>query len=137
MTQPFFSILVPVYNVRAYLDECLEPLTQQSFPDYEVVLVDDGSSDGSGELCDAWQARFPERIRVFHQENQGVTMSRVRLFREARGRFLVSADADDVLHRDALRISADLLHRFRSSKNGKYIQYFRIFGTLNRHIISR
>ena len=48
MTQPFFSILVPVYNAREYLDECLEPLTHQSFPDYEVVLVDDGSTDGSG-----------------------------------------------------------------------------------------
>ena len=124
MTQPFFSILVPVYNAREYLDECLESLTKQSFPDYEVVLVDDGSTDGSGCMCDTWQARFPERIRVFHQENQGVTRSRGRLFREARGRFLVSADADDVLHRDALRILHDSIARsdadmvlFRASKN--------------------
>lgn len=104
MTQPFFSILVPVYNVRAYLDECLESLTHQSFPDYEVVLVDDGSSDGSGELCDTWAERCPERIRVFHQENQGVTMSRVRLFREARGSYLLSVDSDDVLRLDTLEV---------------------------------
>ena len=124
MTHPLFSILVPVYNAGKYLDECLESLTKQSFLDYEVVLVDDGSKDRSGCMCDAWQARFPERIRVFHQENQGVTMSRVRLFREARGRFLVSADADDVLHRDALRILHDSIARsdadmvlFRASKN--------------------
>ena len=59
MTQPMFSILVPVYNVRKYLDECVESLIGQSIPDYEVVLVDDGSTDGSGEMCDAWQERFP------------------------------------------------------------------------------
>ena len=124
MTQPFFSVLVPVYNVKKYLDECVESLMGQSFPDYEVVLVDDGSTDGSGEMCDAWQARFPERIRVIHQENRGVILARALLFREARGRYFVSVDSDDVLHVDALRIlhmyftryNADMV-LFRASKN--------------------
>ena len=82
MTQPFFSVLVPVYNVKKYLDECVESLMSQSFPDYEVVLVDDGSTDGSGEMCDAWQARFPERIQVVHQENRGLIMARLTGFRK-------------------------------------------------------
>lgn len=114
MRTTFFSILVPVYNAKKYLDECLDSLTKQTFSDYEVVLVDDGSTDGSGELCDAWRDRFPEQIRVFHQQNQGVTLTRARLFREAQGGYLVSADADDVLHTDALRIIHDYLSRYQA-----------------------
>lgn len=127
MMQPFFSVLVPVYNVKQYLDECVESLVGQSFQDYEVVLVNDGSTDGSGELCDAWRDRFPGQIRVFHQQNQGVTLTRARLFREAHGCYLVSADADDVLHTDALRILHDYISRyhadmviFRASKNRNF-----------------
>ena len=119
MTQPFFSILVPVYNVKEYLDECLESLTKQSFPDYEVVLVDDGSSDGSGKICDAWRDRFPERIRVIHQENRGVTLARALLFQEARGRYFVNADSDDVLHTDALRI----LHMYFTRHNADMVLF--------------
>lgn len=118
------SIILPVYKVEDYLDKCMESIVGQTYLELEIILVDDGSPDRCPALCDAWQARFPERIWVFHQENQGVTRSRVRLFREARGRFLVSADADDVLHRDALRILHDSIARsdadmvlFRASKN--------------------
>ena len=114
MIRPFFSILVPVYNAEKYLDECLENLMKQSFQDYEVVLVDDGSTDGSGELCDAWRDRFPEQIRVFHQQNQGVTLTRARLFREAHGCYLVSVDADDVLYADALRILHDYISHYHA-----------------------
>lgn len=112
MKQPFFSILVPVYNVEKYLDECLESLTGQSFDDYEIVLVDDGSTDGSGTLCDAWQARFPETVRVLHQENRGLVMARSAGFRAARGRFFVIADSDDTLRRDALAVLHDYFTRY-------------------------
>ena len=112
MTQPMFSILVPVYNVRKYLDECVESLIGQSIPDYEVVLVDDGSTDGSGEMCDAWQERFPERIRVVHQENRGLIMARSAGFRAARGSYFVIVDSDDVLHRDALSVLHDYFTRY-------------------------
>lgn len=107
MKQPFFSILVPVYNVEKYLDECLETLTGQTFDDYEVVLVDDGSTDGSGKICDAWQARFPERIRVIHQENRGIVMARSAGFHAARGKFFVIVDSDDIIRREALAILHD------------------------------
>ena len=111
MTQPFFSVLVPVYNVKKYLDECVESLMGQSFPDYEVVLVDDGSTDGSGEMCDAWQARFPERIQVVHQENRGLIMARLTGFRTGRGRYFVNVDSDDALRSDALRILQEYIVR--------------------------
>lgn len=112
METPFFSILVPVYNVKKYLDACLETLTSQSFDDYEVVLVDDGSTDGSGAMCDAWQARFPDRIRVVHQENRGLVMARAAGFRAARGRFFVIVDSDDVLRTDALAVLYDYFTRY-------------------------
>ena len=112
MTHPLFSILVPVYNAGKYLDECLESLTKQSFSDYEVVLIDDGSTDGSGEKCDAWRQRFPERLRVAHQANQGVVPARAAAFREARGEYLVFADADDLLHTDALKTLKEYFCRY-------------------------
>lgn len=112
MTNMFFSILVPVYNVKKYLDECLESLMSQTFDDYEVVLVDDGSTDGSGAMCDAWQTRFPERIRVVHQENRGLVMARSAGFRAARGKNFVIVDSDDVLRQDALAILCDYFTRY-------------------------
>lgn len=112
MTHPLFSILVPVYNAGKYLDECLESLTKQSFSDYEVVLIDDGSTDGCGEKCDAWRRRFPERLRVAHQANQGVVPARAAAFREARGEYLVFADADDLLHTDALKTLKEYFCRY-------------------------
>ena len=112
MMQPFFSVLVPVYNVKQYLDECVESLVGQSFPDYEVVLVDDGSTDGSGELCDAWAERFPERIRVVHQENQGLIMARGTGFRAAKGQVFVHVDSDDMLRSDALEVLHGYFTRF-------------------------
>lgn len=112
MKQPFFSILVPVYNAEKYLDECLATLTSQTFDDYEVVLVDDGSTDSSGKICDACQARFPERIRVIHQQNQGIVLARSQAFRSARGRFFVFSDSDDVLRKDALEILHSYILRY-------------------------
>ena len=71
-----FSILVPVYNSEIYLKECFDSVLRQSEQDYELVLVDDGSTDGGGAICDAYQAKFPDRIRVIHQKNQGLILAR-------------------------------------------------------------
>lgn len=104
MKQRMFSILVPVYNVIKYLDECLQSLMNQSYEDFEIILVDDGSTDGSGAACDMWQSRYPERIRVIHKPNQGVMLARATAFREATGRYFVFVDSDDVLRADALQV---------------------------------
>ena len=67
-----FSILVPVYNVEAYVEECIQSVLNQSCRDFELVLVDDGSTDDSGIICDRYAQQNPEQIRVIHKENQGL-----------------------------------------------------------------
>lgn len=99
----FFSVLIPVYNVEQYIDGCLESVFSQNFTDFEVVLVNDGSTDGSGVICDRWKERYPRQIRVIHRENQGISRTREQMFREAKGAYIVSLDSDDKLHPDALR----------------------------------
>lgn len=89
-----FSIIIPVYNVEKYLDACVESVLGQSFTDFEVLLIDDGATDGSGAICDAWAAK-DARVRVIHQENQGLSGARNTGSREAKGEYLLSLDSDD------------------------------------------
>lgn len=88
------SVVVPVYNAANYLDACLESLCAQDYPDWEAVLVDDGSTDDSPRLCDAWAAKEP-RIRVLHRENGGVSAARNAGIAEAKGELLAFLDSDD------------------------------------------
>lgn len=98
----FFSVLVPVYNTSNYLQECVESILAQSFHDFELVLLDDGSTDGSGALCDEYAA-LDFRVRVIHKENEGLMMTRRRAFMEAKGDYFICVDSDDKLYcRDAL-----------------------------------
>ena len=89
-----FSICIPVYNTSKYLDECLDSVLNQTESDYEIVLVDDGSTDGSGAICDRYASEYPN-IRVIHKENEGLMMTRRRGFQEAKGDFMVCLDSDD------------------------------------------
>lgn len=89
-----FSIIIPVYNVEAYLDDCVSSVLNQSFADFEVLLIDDGATDSSGAMCDTWAARDC-RIRVIHQENQGLSGARNTGIREAGGDYLMFLDSDD------------------------------------------
>ena len=90
------SIIVPVYNVQQYLDRCLKSLVGQTYQNIEILLVDDGSRDSSGELCDLWGTR-DDRIKVFHKENGGVTSARLRGVREAKGEWIGFVDGDDAV----------------------------------------
>lgn len=89
-----FSVCIPVYNTSKYLDECLQSVLCQTEKDYEIVLVDDGSTDGSGEICDRYAAQYSQ-IRVIHKANEGLMMTRRRGFREARGDYFLCLDSDD------------------------------------------
>ena len=89
-----FSIIIPVYNVEKYLDVCVESVLCQSFTDFEVLLIDDGATDSSGTMCDAWAAK-DSRIRVIHQANQGLSGARNTGIREATGDYLMFLDSDD------------------------------------------
>lgn len=94
MSTPFLSIIVPVYNVEAYLADCLDSILSQTFTDFEVLLVDDGSTDGSGPLCDEYAAK-DSRIRCFHKENGGHMSARQEGFKQAQGTYVAFVDSDD------------------------------------------
>ena len=91
---PPVSVVVPVYNMRAHLDRCVESVLGQTFRDFEMILVDDGSTDGSGERCDEWALR-DSRIRVFHQANAGQAAARNRAVAQCAGTWVAFVDADD------------------------------------------
>ena len=90
------SVLVPVYNVEKTLDRCMESILRQTFTDYEVVLVNDGSTDGSGAICDRYAAEY-DNVRVIHKENEGLGPTRNRGIREAKGEYIYHCDSDDWL----------------------------------------
>lgn len=96
------SFIVPVYNVYEWLDACIESLVNQSFQEFEIILVDDGSTDGSKEKCMEW-AKKDERIRVLTQENSGPSIARNYGIREAKGEYLSFIDSDDWVEADFLK----------------------------------
>lgn len=98
---PVVSVIVPVYKAEKYLHRCVDSLLAQTFRDFEVLLVDDGSPDCSGELCDEYAARDP-RVRVFHKENGGVSSARQCGLDHARGEWIMFVDADDYLPSNAI-----------------------------------
>lgn len=93
------SILVPVYNVENYLPRCLESIIGQTYQNLEIVLVDDGSTDKSGEICDAY-AKKDSRIRVIHQENKGLSMARNAALEVVTGDYILFVDSDDWIEQD-------------------------------------
>ena len=93
-TRPLFSVIIPVYNAEKYLAQCVDSLLDQDFSDFELLLVDDGSPDGSGVLCDEYAAK-DERVQVIHQANAGPTPARRRGLERARGEYICFVDADD------------------------------------------
>ena len=97
---PAVSIIVPVYNAESTLDRCIGSILRQSCADFELLLVDDGSRDSSGAICDGYAAK-DARIRVFHKENGGVSAARNLALREAKGKYLQFLDSDDWAAPDA------------------------------------
>lgn len=99
---PLVSIVVPVYKVEKYLRECLDSFIVQDYENFEVVLVDDGSPDGSGVICDEYVAK-DNRFRVFHKDNAGVTKARSLGVAQARGEWIMFVDSDDTIPVGTLR----------------------------------
>jgi glycosyltransferase involved in cell wall biosynthesis len=98
---PQFSILVPVYNVQAYLDSCINSVLNQSYANWELVLVNDGSTDSSAHICQQY-ADKDSRIQLVHQENRGLLSARRTGIKQARGEYLLFLDSDDFLATDLL-----------------------------------
>ncbi len=93
-SQPLISVMIPVYQVEAYLPQCLDSVIHQTYQNLEIILVDDGSTDGSGEICDRYAGRNP-RIKVVHQKNQGLAKSRKIGANIATGKYIGFVDSDD------------------------------------------
>ena len=102
---PAVSVIMPVYNTAQYLAEAVESVLRQGLKDWELILVDDGSTDGSGVLCDKWAA-MDDRIRVIHTENQGLSCARNTGMKMAQGAYLQFLDSDDWLSSNALETAA-------------------------------
>lgn len=95
MNKPFFSVIIPVYNVEKYLFCCLDSVLSQTFSDYEVILIDDGSKDRSGRICDDYAKHNPGKIRVQHKLNQGLISARRAGLKLANGQYVCFLDSDD------------------------------------------
>ena len=105
-SRPAVSVIVPVYNVKDYLEECLDSISKQSLTDIEVIIVDDGSDDGSESICDRYSDSL-EQFKVIHQENKGLSDARNAGIELSTGRFLMFIDSDDTVVPDFCRVSYD------------------------------
>ena len=99
--KPLISIIVPIYNVEQYLRQCLDSIIVQTFEDWECILVDDGSQDNSGSICDEY-ANMDLRFHVIHKKNGGVSSARNIGLKEVKGEWVYFVDSDDTLYSDAL-----------------------------------
>ncbi|MBQ6244035.1 MAG: glycosyltransferase family 2 protein [Bacteroidales bacterium] len=112
--KPEISVIIPVYNTASFLEGCIDSITVQTFTDFELLLVDDGSTDGSSAICDR-KAKEDTRIKCIHQKNQGQQDAVRKGISQANGNWLCFVDSDDRLTTDALEIL------FSNAKNGSDI----------------
>lgn len=106
--QPRFSIIIPVYNVETYLHECIESIQSQKYSDYEILLIDDGSTDSSGTMCDMLALENPH-IQVVHKKNGGISSARNVGIQLATGLYYMFVDSDDTLQPDCLSEIATII----------------------------
>lgn len=130
-----FSIVIPIYNVEKYLTRCIESVISQTYREREIILIDDGSKDRSGNICDEYAACFPSEVKVIHTENQGQLMARSYGIDHSEGDVLLFMDADDYIRSDTLELlncqfestSADLV-LFNASQDENFATPYPGFG---------
>ena len=146
---PKISFIVPVYNVEDYLEQCIDSILNQTFTDFECILIDDGSTDKCPLLCDEY-AKTDERIKVIHQKNSGVSAARNTGIEVAKGEWVYFVDSDDwlqldaaeILYKDAIEHGADcvmsdcMLHCENGYQNRRY-QFSQAFFTDDRRTIEK
>lgn len=116
MSEMLFSIVIPVYNVETYLDECLHSILSQATEfkgECEVLLIDDGSTDRSGKICDEYLKKYPEIIRVFHNTNHGLLWTRRFGFKQVQGDYVINCDSDDLLENEALERLNSVVKKYK------------------------
>ena len=126
------SVIVPVYNAKAYLPQCIESLTNQTYNNLEIILVDDGSTDGSAQICDEYATK-DKRIKVIHKPNGGVSSARNAGITACKGEFVAFVDSDDYIAKDMYQKllsmqksgNYDLVFcRYSEDRNGTIYRYF-------------
>lgn len=124
MNQPLISIIVPIYKVEEYLDECVKSIVEQTYQNLEIILVDDGSPDNSPQICDSWALK-DARIKVIHKENGGASSARNAALDIAQGEFIGFVDGDDCIENTMFE---KLLNPLITSKKGiSYCSSYRFF----------
>lgn len=114
-----FSIIIPVYNTDRYLSECIDSVIKQTYSSWEIILIDDGSTDLSGEICDEYEKKYNGQIRVLHKKNEGQILSRQRGLQISRGKYIVYLDSDDML----CSITLETLYEIFTKKNVDLVIY--------------
>lgn len=109
MYNPKISVIVPVYNVEKYLSRCIDSILAQTFTDFELLLIDDGSNDNSGNICDDY-VKKDNRIRVFHKENGGVSSARNLGLNKANGEWVCFIDSDDTVSNKYIQHMAEAIN---------------------------
>ena len=94
MAQTLVSVIVPVYNVESYLEECIESIINQSYENLDIILIDDGSTDNCGQICDKY-AELDKRVTVIHKTNGGISSARNSGIEVAKGDYFCFVDSDD------------------------------------------
>lgn len=103
-SQTFFSIIVPVYNVEQYLEKCLNSLVNQTYEHYEIILINDGSKDHSREICEKFEKRYPNKIKLINQENKGLSAARNVGMSYVKGDYILFVDSDDYIEPNTLEL---------------------------------
>lgn len=117
------SIIIPVYNVEKYIDECLMSIVEQNVENIEVILINDGSTDNSGIICEEYCKKY-RYITLYNQENQGLSMARNQGMSLASGKYILFLDSDDYLVKDTLKALVDFLAESEEDVIvGKYDRY--------------
>ena len=107
------SIIVPVYNVESYLERCVNSIINQTYHNLEIILVDDGSPDGSGDLCDKL-AKNDDRITVYHKKNGGLSDARNYGVQNANGEYITFIDSDDFVAKDYIEHLYSMIQEFNA-----------------------
>ena len=110
---PLVSVIVPVYNSSKFLSICIDSILMQTYKNIEVILIDDGSTDNSGLICDKY-AKMDKRVIALHQSNKGQASARNKGFRNSKGEWICFVDSDDAIHSEAIEILLDAAIRSKS-----------------------
>ena len=134
MMKPVISVIIPVYNVEKYIRQCVDSVLEQSYKDFELILVDDGSPDNCPRICDEY-ARKDSRVHVIHQMNSGVSAARNKGIEHAKGEWISFIDSDDWVDIDYLekfeldKDDADLIIQgleYYDNRNGQYFKQIKV-----------